>query len=110
MFKNVQVDGNLLFQRMTVLVLTTGSEDRPVHDASTLLSMIGQLCQLLDGSSSAVDDIESWLIRLCKEQTVGQLLLMCCHIVATCSRNVLCSLFVAILSAFAYLVCVSHPC
>ena len=58
-------------QRMTVLVLTAAGEDRPVHDASTLLSMIGQLCPLLDGSSSAVADIESWLVRLCKEQTVG---------------------------------------
>ena len=56
---------------MTVLVLTAAGEDRPVHDASTLLSMIGQLCPLLDGSSSAVADIESWLVRLCKEQPVG---------------------------------------
>ena len=54
-----------------MLVLTAAGEDRPVHDASTLLLVIGQLCQLLDGSSSAVADIESWLIRLCKEQTVG---------------------------------------
>jgi len=63
---------------MTVLVLTAGGEDRPVHDAATLLTMIGQLCQLLDGSSSAVADIESWLFRLCKEQTVGQLAVYFC--------------------------------
>ena len=58
-----------------MLVLTSGGDDRPIHDASTLLSMIGQLTQLLDGSSSAVADVESWLLRLCKEQTVGALLL-----------------------------------
>ena len=57
-----------------MLVLTEGSDDnRPVHDASTLLSMIAQLSQLLDGRSQAIADIESWLIRLCKEQTVGEL-------------------------------------
>ena len=54
-----------------MLVLTASGEDRPLHDVSVLLSMIGQLCQLLDGNSSLVADIESWLIRLCKEQTVG---------------------------------------
>jgi len=59
---------------MTVLVLTAaGGDDRPVHDASTLLTMIGQLTRLLDGTSSAaVADIKSWLIRLCKEQTIGE--------------------------------------
>lgn len=54
-----------------MLVLTSGSEDRPVHDVSTLLTMIGELCQLLDGGGSDVADIESWLVRLCKEQTIG---------------------------------------
>jgi len=58
---------------MTVQVLTVDGDDhRPVHDVSSLLSMIGQLCLLLDGSCSAVADVESWLIRLCKEQTVGE--------------------------------------
>ena len=59
-----------------MLVLRAGGEDRPVHDASTLLSMIGQLTPMLDGSSSAVADIESWLVHLCKEQTVGEQLLI----------------------------------
>jgi len=58
-------------QRMTVAVLTAGGDDRPLHDVSTLLTMIGQLCQQLSGTSSAVADVESWLIRLCKEQAVG---------------------------------------
>jgi len=62
---------------MTVLVLTSGG-DRPLHDASTLLSMIGQLTQVLDGNSLAIADVESWLIRLCKEQTVGEQLLVSC--------------------------------
>jgi len=79
LFSHIQpqnrMTGYVLLQRMTVLVLTAAGEDRPVHDASTLLTMIGQLCQLLDGASSDVAEIESWLIRLCKEQTIGQLLI-----------------------------------
>lgn len=84
-----------------MLVLTAAGEDRPVHDVSTLLSMVGQLCQLLDGSSSTVTDVEAWLIRLCKEQTVGWLSLMYSLIIITSSCNILYSMSVAYFEYFS---------
>ena len=68
-------------------MLTAGNDDRPVHDASTLLSMIGQLCQLLDGNSSDVANVESWLVRLCKEQTVGECSIVRCVVLTYLSHS-----------------------
>jgi hypothetical protein len=39
-----------------------------------LLGVIKELAQLLDTDSSALQDLESWLLRLCKEQSIGKLI------------------------------------
>ena len=59
---------------MTVSVLTGdgANDDRPVHDATILLGIIKQLCQLIDSSTPCLSDVESWLHRLCSEQVIGK--------------------------------------
>ncbi|ESO96862.1 hypothetical protein LOTGIDRAFT_115514, partial [Lottia gigantea] len=63
----------ITFQRLVANIISANEDQQNIKEIGALLTIMGQLCKYLPSNTTEYEEVQTWMIKLCTDQTIDDI-------------------------------------